>query len=196
MALLARILPDFGSFDARIASVTQRAIVVTNETRIRQLFGAQLTAEALWMPTSLHGLDDTSNYDVAALVAEWRVENSEISLAILATFKFVENPVLELTEALSATEMNGVIRVIPELPREDLHKALDVPQLAVRINDLLLRFETLVTTSTRHRFQAHVAASGYSETSQFSITKVNRIFFERSLACKKVLSDLQALARN
>lgn len=39
-----------------------------------------------------------------------------------------------------------------------LHKALNMPQLSIRVDNLLLCLETLLATSARHRFQAHVGA--------------------------------------
>lgn len=104
VALLARIFPDLGCLDARIASVAQSSIVVANEPGVRQLFRTQLTTETFRMPTGLHGFDDTPDDDVPAFVAKRSVENSEILLAVLAAFEFVENPVLEGAEALSATK--------------------------------------------------------------------------------------------
>jgi hypothetical protein len=60
-----------------------------------------LTTEAFWMPTGLHRLNDSSDDNLAALVAEWSVKNSEILLAVLAPFKFVENSIFERAKALS-----------------------------------------------------------------------------------------------
>jgi len=56
------------------------------------------------MPAALHGFDHSTNNDISTLVAERSVEDSEILLAILATFEFVENSILERAEALSADE--------------------------------------------------------------------------------------------
>jgi hypothetical protein len=54
------------------------------------------------MPTGLHRLDDASDDDFAALIAKWRIQNSEIAFTVLATFKFVENSIFERAEALRA----------------------------------------------------------------------------------------------
>jgi hypothetical protein len=102
MALLARILADLGGFDAGIASVAQRSIVVPYEARVGELLGTELTTEALGMPAGLHRLDHPTDDDLVALVAERRVQNSEILLAVLATLELVEDSVLERSEALRA----------------------------------------------------------------------------------------------
>jgi hypothetical protein len=104
MALMARILANFWCFNVGIASMTQCPIVVANEARIGQFLCAQLTAEAIGMPAGLHGFNNTPNNNFAALVAVWRKKHTEVLLAVLPALKFVENSVLELTEALSATE--------------------------------------------------------------------------------------------
>lgn len=104
VALLARIFSNLGCFDARIASVAQSSVVVANEPGVRQLLRAKLTTETFRMPTGLHGFDDTPDDDVAAFVAKRSVENSEILLAVLSAFEFVEDPVLEGAEALRATK--------------------------------------------------------------------------------------------
>jgi hypothetical protein len=36
------------------------------------------------------------------------------------------------------------------------HEALDVPQLAIRVDNLLLRFEALIAPSAGHGLQTHV----------------------------------------
>lgn len=102
MALLAWIFPDLRGFDAGIAAMAQGAIIVPYEARVGQLLGAQLTTEALRMPARLHRLDDTPDDDFVALVAEWRVEDSEILLAVLAALELVEDSILEGSEALRA----------------------------------------------------------------------------------------------
>lgn len=102
VTLLTRIFADFRSFDRSIAAVAQGSIVVANETGVSELASAQLTTEAFWMPTGLHRLDDSSDDNFTALVAEWRVQNSEVTFAVLATFKFVKNSIFEASEALRA----------------------------------------------------------------------------------------------
>lgn len=109
VALLARVLADLRGFDAGIAAVAQRAVVVADEAGIGQFLRAQLAAEALRVPAGLHRLDDTTNDDVAALVAERRVQNPEILLAVLATFELVEDSILERAEALRTSKSNKIM---------------------------------------------------------------------------------------
>jgi hypothetical protein len=42
----------------------------------------------------------------------------------------------------------------------NLHEALNVPKLAVGVDDLLLGLEAFLAPSARHRFQAHVGICG------------------------------------
>lgn len=105
MALLTRVLADFRCLDARIASMAQSSVVVSNETRVSQLLRAQLATEAVRMETCLHRFDHTTNNDVTTLGTERSIKNSEIPFAILATFEFVENSVWEGSEALSAPKI-------------------------------------------------------------------------------------------
>lgn len=161
MTLLAWILSDFRCFDACVASMAQCTIVIANETWVSKFLSAQLATEAFRMPTCLHGFDDTSNDNVSALVAERSVKNSKIPFTILATFEFVENSVLKRAEALSAPTSKKIY-FSPLLINQmwvNLHKALNMPQLSVRVDDLLLSFKPLVATSAGHRFQAHVGVA-------------------------------------
>lgn len=54
------------------------------------------------MPTRLHRFDDATDDDFTAFIAKWRIQNSKVTLAVLATFEFVKNPVFERAEALRA----------------------------------------------------------------------------------------------
>lgn len=38
-----------------------------------------------------------------------------------------------------------------------------MPQLAIRVDDFLLRFEALLAASARHRFQTHVGTRRYAK---------------------------------
>lgn len=105
MTLVTRIFSDFRSFDACIAAMAQGTIIVPNETAIGELLGTHLTAETFRMPAGLHRFDDTTDDDVAALVAEWRIKCAKITLTILATLELVEDAILKCSEALSAAEV-------------------------------------------------------------------------------------------
>lgn len=84
--------------------MAKRTILIAYKATVSQLFGAQLTAKALRMPASGHGLDNTADYKFAALVAAGSKQYMEVPFAVLAALEFVENAILERTEALSATE--------------------------------------------------------------------------------------------
>lgn len=66
------------------------------------------------MPAALHGFDHSTNDDISALVAERSVKDSEVLLAILATFEFIENSILERAEALSAAKKIVLFCIIVE----------------------------------------------------------------------------------
>lgn len=168
--------------------MAQGAIVVPNESGVGQLLGTQLAAEALRMPASLHRLNDTPNYNVATLVAERCIQDSKILLAVLASLELVEDSILERAEALGAPTNNQFQPLFMIILISNLHKTLDVPQLPVRVDNLLLGFEALIAPSARHRFQAHVGARWNSKM----ITMINidpdslsSSVSGKSLACKK-----------
>lgn len=77
--------------------------LITNEAAISQFLVACFTAETLWMPTSCHGLYNASDYEFTAFVATWCKQNMKITFTIFATFKLVENTILESSETLSAS---------------------------------------------------------------------------------------------
>lgn len=67
------------------------------------------------MPTGLHRLDDSSDDDIATLVAEWRVQDSKILFAVFAAFEFVENSIFEGAKALRAPKKVKLISKIDGL---------------------------------------------------------------------------------
>lgn len=83
--------------------MAKRTILIAYEATVGQLFGAQLTTEALRMPASGHGLNNTSDNELATLVATGGKQYMKVPLTVFAAFEFVENSILEGTEALSAT---------------------------------------------------------------------------------------------
>lgn len=108
MALLTGVLANLRSLDACVASMAQSSIVVPYEARIGQLFGTQLTTEALRMPAGLHRLDHPANDYVTTLVAERSIKNSEVLFAVLATFELIEDTVLERAETLGTPKIIDV----------------------------------------------------------------------------------------
>jgi hypothetical protein len=133
LALMAHVFPQTGALHLRIALMAQCTILVPNKPRIGQFLGTQLTPETLRMPAGRHRLDHPTNDKFSALVAARCKQNVKVTFAVLATLKLVENAILEIPEALGA------------------HKALCVPQLAVRVDDLFMCLESLVAAAANHR---------------------------------------------
>lgn len=102
MTLLARVLANLRSFDTCITTMTQSSVIVANKAGISQFLRAQLATEAFRMPAGLHGFNDSTDDDVATLVAKWCIKNPKVLFAVLATLKFIEDSVLESAEALGA----------------------------------------------------------------------------------------------
>lgn len=109
---MAHIATSYLRLHLGIAFVAKCAILVAYEAAVGQLFGTQLTAEALRMPAGGHGLDDASDDKLAALVAAGGEQYVEIPLAVLAALELVENAILERAEALSAAENVKVMSII------------------------------------------------------------------------------------
>lgn len=80
--------------------MAQGAVLVLDEPTVGQLLGAQLAAEALWMPAGGHRLNDSPDDELAALVAAGSEEDVEVTFAVLATLKLVKDAILEGPEAL------------------------------------------------------------------------------------------------
>lgn len=140
MALVADVLPKSDLFLLAVAIVTKRSVLVPDEARIGQRNGAPFARETLRMPVGRHRLNDTSDDEIVALVAARCKQDVEILLAVLAPLELVEDAILELAEALSA------------------HKALRMPELAVRVDDPFVRLESLVAPGAVHGAERHVVA--------------------------------------
>lgn len=113
LTLLTHIATSYFGLHLGIALMAKRTILIAYEATVSQLFGAQLTTKALRMPASGHGLDNTSNDELSALVAAGGKQYMEVPFAILAALELVENAILERTEALSATESRDNQLVAP-----------------------------------------------------------------------------------
>lgn len=108
MALVTYMLPHASGFGLCIAIVTQRLVLKLNETEIGKFFIAHLAQEAFRMPVGIHRFDDTSNNEFTAPAAAGRKEHLEIMLAVLPSFKLVENPFRKRSEALGANKAMGM----------------------------------------------------------------------------------------
>jgi hypothetical protein len=89
-----------------VALVAEGATGVLDEPGVSQLRLAHLATEALRVPARVHGLDYATDYEAVALAATRSEQDLEVALAVLAVVVLVEDAVLELLEALGATEKN------------------------------------------------------------------------------------------
>lgn len=80
--------------------MTQRTILIPKKAGVSQRNVTPLASKTLRMPIGSHRFDDTTNNEIIALVAARREQDVEVFLAILSTFEFVEDTILELSEAL------------------------------------------------------------------------------------------------
>lgn len=103
LALVAHIFAQTDCFHPGIAVVAQCTILIPDESTIGQFLGAQFAAEALRMPIGCHRLDDTSDDEFAAFIAARRKQDVKVAFAIFSSLEFVEDAILEGTEALGAT---------------------------------------------------------------------------------------------
>lgn len=157
MTLLARILANLWCLNICIASMTQSSILISYEARVGQLFSANLAAEAFWMPAGLHCLNYASDDNVTTLVAIWCKQNTKIFFAVLSAFEFIEDPILERAETLSTSKIVKNYEMDTWFIKNNLHKALNVPQLSIGVDNFFLGFKAFVAPSAAHRIQAHVA---------------------------------------
>lgn len=159
LAFVANVFPQPDGLHSCVAVVAQRPILIANKAAVGQFLRAHLAAEALRMPIRCHRLDDATDHELAALVAARSEKYVKIAFAILAPLELVENAILEGAEALSApTETNCVISIGVSCVERSfhLHEALGVPQLAVRIDDFLVRLEALLAAGAKHIAQRHI----------------------------------------
>lgn len=88
--------------------MAEGSILIAYETTIGQFFGTHLTPEALRMPAGRHRLDHPPNDKLATFVAAGRKEDVEVTFAVLATLKLIENAILERTKALGASAIKRI----------------------------------------------------------------------------------------
>lgn len=108
LALITHVFPQSDSFHFGITFMAQSTILIAYETTIGQFIGTHFTSEAAGMPIGCHCFDDPTNNKFTTLVAARCEQNVKISFAILSSLEFVENAILEGTEALCTAAVHPI----------------------------------------------------------------------------------------
>lgn len=124
LALMTHVSVHLGCASTSVARMAQSAVKITHKSSVSQKRTAVGASETICMPAGPHSLDDSSDHEfsysqkqfniersryiirnilLTALSAAWCKQHLEVMFAVLSTFEFVENAVLEHSEALSTS---------------------------------------------------------------------------------------------
>lgn len=135
-------------------------VLVPDEARIGQLLVAMLAPEAVRMPIGGHGLDHSAHHKLSTLVAARCEEYLEVPLAVLAALELIEDTIREGAEALGATGRGLLLCQDSNGWFINLHEALGVPEVPVRVDNLLCGLKSFIAPATDHSSQRHVDSKG------------------------------------
>jgi len=108
VALLTHVFTQPGGFYLGVTFVAQSSALVLDEPKICQLLVTHLTGKTFRVPSGLHGLDDPSDDELAALGAARSEQDVEVMFAVLPSFELIEHSIWERSEALRTYEAAGV----------------------------------------------------------------------------------------
>jgi hypothetical protein len=131
VALVTDVFPKSCCFLLCIALAAQSSSSISEETNVGEFDTAEFASEALGVPTVVHCLDNTPNYELPTFSAAWGEENVKVVFAVFPSFKFVEYTIGERAETLGA------------------NKALLMPNLPSRVDDLFVDFKPFRTSETQ-----------------------------------------------
>lgn len=103
LAFLTNITSRNLSPSCCITFMAKGTILITDETTIGQFLGTHLTPETLRMPTGGHRLNHSTDDKFTAFIATGCKKDMEITFTVFTTLEFIEDTILEWTEALGTS---------------------------------------------------------------------------------------------